>query len=435
MMNTPSVNRPRVAIVGTGISGLGCAYLLRHHAHLTLFEKGDHIGGHTHTVEVTEPGSGRPCPVDTGFMVYNEVTYPRLTRLFRELGVESKPTDMSFSVSHEDTGIEYRGSDLNTLFAQRLNLLRPRYWRLLLAIHRFNADAARDRNDPALMTLTLEDYVRRGRYGDDFLNLYLVPMSSAVWSTPPDMMLRFPAATLLRFFHNHGFLGLHTQHPWRTLCGGSRTYVAKILAALGLEASAVREGAVRVSRPASGGATVHTVSGQSLHFDHVVLAAHADESLALLESPTGAEERLLGEFRYRDNAVVLHTDASVMPRTPRARASWNYAVRRDADGTVRSATHYWMNSLQGVSDREQYFVTVNPPDRLDPAKVLRRFDYAHPLFTLGALRAQPHLPSLNRSAPGQPVLFCGSYFRYGFHEDGLLAAEDAARALLGREPW
>ncbi len=435
MMTHSPDSRPRVAIIGTGISGLGCAYLLRRDAHITLFEKGDHIGGHTHTVDVTEPGTGRPCPVDTGFMVYNEVTYPLLTRLFRELGVKSKPTDMSFSVSHEDTGFEYRGSDLNTLFAQRLNLLRPRYWRLLLAINRFNADAARDRENPELTTLTLEDYVKRGRYGDDFLHLYLVPMSSAVWSTPPELMLRFPAATLLRFFHNHGFLGLHTQHPWLTVQGGSRTYVAKILASLGMEPSSVREAAVRVSRPASGGATVHTVSGQSLHFDRVVLASHADESLALLEAPTPEEASLLGEFRYRDNRVVLHTDASVMPRNRRAHASWNYAVRREADGRVGNATHYWMNSLQGVSDREQYFVTVNPPDRLDPAKIIRQFDYAHPLFTLGAIQAQPRLPGLNRTSPGQPVLFCGSYFRYGFHEDGLMAAVDAAQALLGRAPW
>lgn len=435
MISAPP-SRPRIAIVGTGIAGLGCAHLLREHADLTLFEKGDHIGGHTHTVDVTEPGTGRACPVDTGFMVFNRVTYPLLTRLFAELGVPVKPTDMSFSVSHAQSGFEYRGTNFDTLFAQRLNLLRPRYWRFLMAIGRFNADAARDWNDPSLATLTLDEYVRRGGYGDDFFNLYLVPMSSAVWSTPPEMMLEFPALTLLRFFHNHGFLGLHTQHPWYTVEGGARTYVAKILAGLGEAGRAVRPGAALVTRPETGGATVHTVSGESLHFDKVVLAAHADEALALLAAPTGDEARLLGEFRYRDNAVTLHTDASVLPRARRARASWNYSIRRDpATGAAECCTHYWMNSLQGVSDREDYFVSVNHPERIAPDKILRRFDYAHPLFTLGAIRAQAELPALNRVSPTQPVYFCGSYFRYGFHEDALMAGVDAARAILGREPW
>lgn len=427
--------RPRIAIVGTGIAGLGCAYLLREHADLVLFEKGDHIGGHTHTVEVKEPGTGRMCPVDTGFMVFNKVTYPRLTRLFDELGVAIKPTDMSFSVSHAASGFEYRGSDLNTLFARRRNLLRPRYWRFLLAINRFNADAARDWNKPELESLTLDDYVRRGAYGDDFFNLYLVPMASAVWSTPPETMLRFPAATLLRFFHNHGFLGLDTQHPWFTVAGGSRSYVAKILAALRIAPADIRPGVVRISRPEPGGALVHTADGAAHAFDRVVLATHADEALALLESPTAFESRVLGEFRYRDNAVTLHTDASVLPKIRRARASWNYAVRPGPDGRDTYCTHYWMNSLQGISDRENYFVTVNHPERIAPEKILRRFDYAHPLFTLGAIAAQKELPALNRVFPNQAVHFAGSYFRYGFHEDALLGGEDAAGAILGRAPW
>lgn len=428
------IPRPRVAIVGTGIAGLGCAHRLREHAELTLFEKGDHIGGHTHTVEVDEPGTGRRCPVDTGFMVFNRVTYPRLTRLFEELGVAVKPTDMSFSVSHPESGFEYRGSDLNTLFARRINLLRPRYWRFLMAINRFNADAARDRDDPALEALTLDEYVRRGGYGDDFFNLYLVPMASAVWSTPPELMLGFPAATLLRFFHNHGFLGLHTQHPWFTVTGGSRSYVVKLLEAIGIAPEAVRPGAVRVSRPATGGACVDTADGAVHTFDHVVVATHADEALALLDRPGDAERRLLGAFGYRDNTVVLHTDARLLPRTPRARASWNYSLRRTPTGEIECATHYWMNSLQGVSDRENYLVTVNPPRELDASKILRRFAYAHPLFTLDAIRAQPELPALNRATPDRAVTFCGSYFRYGFHEDALYAGQDAADAILTATP-
>lgn len=428
------LRRPRIAIVGTGIAGLGCAYLLRRDADLTLFEKGDHVGGHSNTVEVTEPGTGRICPVDTGFMVFNKVTYPRLTRLFGELDVPVKPTDMSFSVSHAESGFEYRGSDLNTLFARRTNLLRPRYWRFLLAINRFNREAAESLKKPGQESLTLEEYVKQGRYGDDFMRYYLVPMSSAVWSTPPEMMLKFPAATLLRFFHNHGFLGLHTQHPWFTVEGGSKTYVAKLLAALGLKRDDIRPGAISVSRPATGGAVVRTADGAEHAFDRVVIATHADEALALLEKPTGDERRLLGEFGYRDNTVTLHTDASVLPAGRRARASWNYSMRTLPTGKTAFATHYWMNLLQGVSDRQDYFVTVNHPELLDPAKILRRFNYTHPLFTLGAVSAQRELPALNRTA-GATVHFCGSYFRYGFHEDGLLAGEDAAAAVLGRDPW
>lgn len=426
--------RPRIAIVGTGIAGLGCAHLLRRHADLTLFEKGDHVGGHTNTVEVTEPGTGRILPVDTGFMVFNKVTYPLLTRLFGELGVPVKPTDMSFSVSDARSGFEYRGSGANTLFARRRSLLSPRYWRFLFAIDRFNRDAARDRDDPGTEALTLAEYAARGGYGDDFLERYLIPMTSAVWSTPPELMLKFPAATLIRFFHNHGFLGLHTQHPWYTVDGGAKRYVEAILRGLDPGAREVLGGVVAVTRDASG-ASVRTGDGVVRRFDKVVIATHADEALALLEKPDSRESALLGEFRYRDNEVVLHTDASMLPRRKLARAAWNYAIRREADGSVVNATHYWMNRLQGVSDREDYLVTVNPPPSLDRSKILGSFAYAHPMFTLGAVNAQKELPSLNRVSPDQPVYFAGSYFRYGFHEDAFMAGVDVARCVLGREPW
>ena len=225
---------PRLAIIGTGIAGLGCAHFLQRDYELTLFEQADYAGGHTNTVEVAEPGSatapGRTLAIDTGFMVFNHVTYPLLTRLFAELRVPIKPTSMSFSVRHADTGLEFAGSSLNHLFAQRRNLFRPRFYRMLGAVNRFNSEAIAALDDPATQNETLGDYVRRRTYGEDFFNLYLVPMSSAVWSTPPEMMLQFPATTLLRFFHNHGFLGLHTQHPWWTVDGGAKTYVEKITA-------------------------------------------------------------------------------------------------------------------------------------------------------------------------------------------------------------
>lgn len=423
-----------LAIVGSGISGLGCAHFLHRHFDVTLFEQDDRIGGHTHSVTVPERGTGRPLPIDTGFMVFNYETYPQLTRLFGELQVPVKKTDMSFSVRHEDTGLEFCGSSLNHLFCQRRNLLRPSFYRMLLQIDRFNREAVAALQDPAIDALTLADYVRARGYGADFLDLYLVPMSSAVWSTPPEKMLQFPARTLLRFFHNHGFLGLHTQHQWWTVDGGSQEYVRRLIAPW---RDCIRRGrkVVRVRRE-PGGVRVTTADGASERFDHVILAAHGHESLALLADPTPDEARLLGEFRYQPNIATLHTDASVMPRTRLAWSAWNYAIARDPAGRIEPMTVYWMNRLQGVSDREDYFVSINRPDRIDPAKVLRTIAYEHPLFTLGAVRAQAEIPALNANARGRTeTYYCGAWTRYGFHEDGFLSAVNLARLLLERDPW
>ena len=330
-----------LAIIGTGIGGLGCAHFLHRHFELTLFEQNSYVGDHTNTVSALEPGTGRSVPIDTGFMVFNKVTYPHLTRLFTELDVPIKRTEMSFSVRHADTGLEFAGSSLNHLFAQRRNLLRPRFWRMLSAINRFNSEAVAALEDPAIQDETLGAYVKRRGYGDDFFNLYLVPMSSAVWSTPPALMLEFPATTLLRFFHNHGFLGLSTQHPWWTVEGGAKTYVAKITAPwqdrIRLDQPATR--VVRTPR----GVVIMTASGQAQVFDHVILACHGDQALRLLANPTLAEARVLSAFRYQSNMATLHTDASVMPRTRLAWSSWNYELNREKSGRVSSATHYWMN--------------------------------------------------------------------------------------------
>jgi len=424
----------KLAIIGTGIAGLGCAHFLHRHFDLTLFEQNDYAGGHTNTVTAPEPGTGRAVPIDTGFMVFNHVTYPLLTRLFRELAVPTKPTQMSFSVRHAASGLEFAGSSLNHLFAQRRNLLRPRFYRMLAAISRFNREAVAALDDPAVQAETLGDYVRRRGYGDDFFHLYLVPMSSAVWSTPPEMMLAFPATSLLRFFHNHGFLGLSTQHQWWTVDGGAKTYVDKISAPwrdrLRLGTAATR--VIRSPR----GVTVMTSAGTAQHFDHAILACHGDQALRLLDNPTAGEARVLGEFHYQPNTATLHTDVSVMPRTPLAWSSWNYEINRDAAGRISTATHYWMNSLQGVSDRENYFVTINRPEAINPGKVLRRIAYEHPLFSLGAVRAQAEIPALNLTARGTTeTFFAGAWQRYGFHEDGLLSAHRLATQLLGRDPW
>jgi predicted NAD/FAD-binding protein len=364
-------------------------------------------------------------------MVFNRVTYPLLDRLFGRLGVGTKPASMSFSVRHSDSGLEFCGSSLNRLFAQRRNLVNPRFYRMLGAINRFNREAAGALEDPATGEITLGEFVRRRGYGEDFLSLYLAPMSSAVWSTPPERMQSFPAVTLLRFFHNHGFLGLHTQHPWYTVEGGSRAYVEKLVAPW---SGRIRlgEGAAAVGRPGRG-VHVTTTSGQVHVFDKVVLACHADQALALLSDPRPGESRLLGEFRYQPNTATLHTDPSVMPRTRLAWASWNYEIGAGGSST---ATHYWMNSLQGVSERENYFVSINRPWSIDPGRVIRTIPYEHPLLNLGALRAQAELPGLNASAAGTTdTFFAGSYFRYGFHEDALLSASRLSAMLLGRDPW
>jgi predicted NAD/FAD-binding protein len=420
--------RKRVAIIGTGIAGLGCAHFLQSECDLTLLDGGAHVGGHSHTVDVSE--AGRSVAFDTGFMVFNRVTYPRLTRLFRELEVPVKPTEMSFSVQHRPSGLEYCGSSLNRLFAQRRNLWNGRFIRMLRQVARFNEEAVAALENPEWASLPLEEYVRQRGYGDDFLNLYLIPMSGAVWSTPPALMLRFPAASLLRFFHNHGFLGLHTQHPWWTVEGGSREYVKRLAKPM-VERFRMEDPVVSVRRLAVG-AEVQTRSGWRGTFDWVVLAAHADQSLNLLIDADPEERRLLGEFRYQPNEAVVHTDESVMPRARMAWSAWNYRMDAAPGGAVQTQTVYWMNALQGVSDRKNYFVSINPGGTVAEDQVVRRIAYEHPLFTLGAVQAQAGLPGLNRRAGASPVVFCGSYFRYGFHEDAFSSGLDAAEVVLGR---
>jgi predicted NAD/FAD-binding protein len=430
------MSQPRLAIIGTGIAGLGCAHFLQRDFDLTLFEAADYNGGHTNTVTAREPGTGRTVPIDTGFMVFNHATYPLLTRLFRELGVATKKTDMSFSVRHGDSGLEFCGSSVNHLFAQRKNLFRPRFYRMLFAINRFNQEAVAALADPAspVFTETLGDYVKRRGYGSDFFDLYLVPMSSAVWSTPPEKMLAFPAAALLRFFHNHGFLGLSTQHQWWTVEGGAKSYIAPLTApfAQKIRLNSAASGVIRTPR----GVTVTTATGTAHTFEKVVLACHGDQALRLLQNPTDAEHRLLSAFHYQPNTATLHTDASVMPRTRLAWSAWNYEIARDSAGAVSTATHYWMNKLQGVSDRENYFVTINRPESINPAKILKRIAYDHPLFSLAATAAQAELPALNQAALGTTETFyAGAWQRHGFHEDGLHSAHRLAAQILARDPW
>ncbi len=424
----------RIAIIGSGIAGLGCAHFLRARHDVTVFECDAHIGGHANTVEATEPGTGRHLPIDTGFMVFNRETYPHLCQLFDKLKVPVKKTSMSFSVRDDESGLEWCGTSLNHLFAQRKNLFNLRFIKMLMAVNRFNKEAIAALDDPSLRETSLGDYVRARGYGEDFFNLYLVPMSSAVWSTPPALMLEFPAASLLRFFYNHGFLGLDTQHQWWTVDGGSREYVSRLTADW-RDRIHLNTPVTRVVRTKSG-VTVMTAKGEAHAFDQVILATHADVALRLLVNPTPDESRLLSAFKFQANTATLHTDSSAMPHTKLAWSSWNYQLVRGADHRIEPATHYWMNSLQGVSDRESYFVSINRPEDIDPSKVQQTIAYTHPLFDLAALRAQGELPGLNADATGTTnTYFAGAYQRYGFHEDGLKSAVDLCALLLGEDPW
>lgn len=422
------MSRERIAIIGTGISGMASAWFLSREHNVTVFEKDDRVGGHSHTVMVDE-GPGQ-IPVDTGFMVYNEVTYPLLTRLFQELDVATKPTSMSFSVQHVGEGLEFNGGSLNLLFGQRKNLLNLRYWRMLAQIARFNRETVEELVNPAYGEMSLRDYVKARGYGEDFLRWYLSPMAAAVWSSPPERIDEFPARTLMRFWHNHGFLGLNTQHPWRTVSGGSRCYVEKLINHF--EQNIHRGAGVRRVSHLSNGVRVTLNDGSSDEFDRVVIATHGDQALRMIADPTPLENELLGCFRYQENEAVLHTDTGFMPKTRRCWASWNYRIEGAGN---RHSTHYWMNELQGVSDREQYFVSINPSSPPAEESIKRRLAYEHPLFDLEAVAAQDRLPGLHAAGDGTRRHFCGAWQRYGFHEDGLWSAVNVCAQILGRDPW
>lgn len=422
------MERMRIAVVGAGIAGLGAAWLLgRRHA-VRVFERNAHLGGHSNTIEVASGGAA--LGVDTGFVVYNERNYPHLSRLFRHLGVQTRPTDMSFAASVDDGRVEYAGSDLNTLFAQRGNLVSPAYWGMLRDILRFNRDAKRSLLTGDAEGLSLGTYLARGGYGPRLADHYLLPMAAAIWSCPTATMREFPAVSFLHFFRNHGLLDLVDRPQWRTVVGGSRRYVAKLVADLpdGAQASLP---AVRVRR-ADDGVYVHTADGAAHRFDGVVLACHADEALRLIEAPRPAEAAILSRFGYQENRTLLHSDAALMPRQRRVWSSWNYLAATGASGTERVSVSYWMNRLQGLPEDRQFFVSLNPLREPDPAKVIAELSYHHPVFDGEAVRAQGLLPQLQGR---DRIWFCGSYAGYGFHEDALASAVAVARGLGVEAPW
>jgi len=415
----------KLAIIGTGIAGMACAHFLQKKYDLTIYEKNDYVGGHTNTITVDE--DGKDVFVDTGFMVFNHVTYPLLTKLLEELKVPAKKTDMSFSVQHLPSGLEYCGSGVSGLFAQRKNIFSFRHIRMLMQIGRFNKESLKILNDPKYDNYSLGRYMKEEGYDDDMLWKYLIPMSSAVWSTPMDLMLEFPAKTLVRFFFNHGFLGLDTQHQWYTVINGSKSYRDIIIKPF-KEKIEVNNAVVKVSRE-NNKVIVHTRNGFPKIFDKVIFACHGDETFQLIEQPTSEEERLLSKFKYQKNIATLHTDESVMPKTKSAWSSWNYRIE-EKNKQLFPSTIYWMNSLQQVSKKKNYFVSINDPGNIDEKKIIKTIDYTHPLFDVPAIQAQNELDNLNKFGS---MHYCGSYFRYGFHEDALLSSVNLCKQLLNNE--
>ena len=401
----------RVAIVGSGISGLVAAHQLHPHHEVVVYEADARIGGHTHTVDVEVEGEQHS--VDTGFIVYNEKTYPNFTRLLNQLEVETQPSDMSFGLRCERTGLEWGSRGLRGILAQPQNLLRGSFRRMLGDVVRFN------RESKSLLgqdeeKVTLGDYLCGAGYGTEFVEHYVIPMGAAIWSAPPSTFLQMPATTFVRFFDNHGLLEARPSLPWRVVSGGSSRYVEKLVAPF---RDRIRVGCpvFRVRRRAE---CVEVSSADGVdEFDHVVLAVHSDQAIRLLADPSGLERKLLGSIAYQENEVVLHTDESLIPRRPAAQASWNYLVPRESERRV--LVTYDMSRLQGISSRHRFLVTLNGTDRIEPETILRRFVYHHPVFDSAAISAQ----KLHSEISGHNrTHFCGAYWGHGFHEDGVKSA-------------
>lgn len=410
----------KVAIIGSGISGLTCAYLLNRQHEVTVFESSDWIGGHTHTVDVEV--EGERFAIDTGFIVFNDWTYPNFIRLLDQLGVTSQPTEMSFSVQDPHTGTEYNGKDLNSLFAQRRNLLSPGFWGMLRDIVRFNREAVRDLEEQRIAAdTTLGNYLRQNGYGQRFIEHYIVPMGSAIWSMSLGDMHHFPLQFFVRFCKNHGLLSVTHRPQWRVVSGGSRSYVEALSAGF-VEHIRLNCPVDRVERE-SAGVILHSGAGIE-RFDTVVFACHSDQALRLLAAPSHAEREILGALRYAENDVVLHSDTRLLPNRRLAWASWNYRL----GGSARqpAAVTYNMNILQGLQSETTFCVSLNQTEDIHPDKILKRFRYAHPQYSQAGLLAQARWQELQGA---QNSYYCGAYWANGFHEDGVVSALRVAAAF------
>lgn len=431
-MSVTSKPRMKLAIVGSGISGLAVAHTLKDHADITMFEAGDYFGGHTHTVDITLPTPQGMVThgVDTGFLVFNERTYPNLINLFAELKVETAPSDMSFSVkvpgALNGKTLEWSGTDLNSVFAQRGNLVNPRFWRMLLDVMRFNALCTRIAKEQREKELQqpLSDFLRTHKFSEPFRDWYFLPMLGCIWSCPTDQMLQFPVATMIRFCHNHGLIQVTNRPQWFSVVGGARHYVEKILA--GVHDKRLNTPVRLIERDALGVRII--TDGHAERFDQVVIATHTDQALSMLREASGEERSLLGAIRYQDNRAVLHTDASVLPANPKTWAAWNYERAASSEReSSRVCLHYLLNRLQRIPFTQPVVVSLNPLHDIDPATIVGEYDYAHPVFDLGAIEAQKRLPLLQGQ---QHTWYAGAWTGYGFHEDGLKSGLQVGRALL-----
>ncbi|UCE89534.1 MAG: FAD-dependent oxidoreductase [Pseudomonadota bacterium] len=402
----------KIAIIGTGISGNVVARRLHERHDITVFEANDYVGGHTHTHDIEH--DDRHYALDTGFIVFNERTYPNFVQLLDEIGAESQPSEMSFSVKCERTGLEYNGQNLNTLFAQRRNLLNPGFFRMLRDILRFNREApkllARDHDH-----LTLGEFLARGRYCSQFIEQYVIPMGAAIWSSAPEQMHRFPARYFMQFFHNHGLLSVNNRPQWRVIKGGSRAYVERLVAPF---RDRIRTATpVEMVRRCNGYVEITARGGLPERFDQVFIACHSDQALRMLADASAREREVLGAIPYQANEAVLHTDSSLLPRRRLAWAAWNYHVLPEQRGRV--AVTYDMNILQGLKAPATFCVTLNNTDAIDPRHLIKRISYHHPVFTPKGVAAQQRhgeVSGVNRT------YYCGAYWRYGFHEDGVVSA-------------
>jgi uncharacterized protein len=425
---SPATRPLNIAIVGSGIAGMSAAWLLSRTHRVTVYERNSRIGGHSNTVMVQGPDG--PIPVDTGFIVYNEANYPNLVALFRHLGVPTKPSEMSFAASIDDGDFEYASSPRG-LFAQGRNAVRPRFWRMMADLVRFYRNAPAIEHDADAAELTLGEYVDRHGYSRAFIDDHLLPMAAAVWSAPVETMRDHPALAFIRFNMRHGLLRLSGRPRWRTVDGGAQAYVDRLTAGYA-DRIRVAAGVRRVWR-LPGVVIVEDTDGRPASYDHVVIAAHADEALALLADPSGDETAILGAFPYQRNRAVLHGDPRLMPKRRRVWSSWNYLSHCADGGRARVCVSYWMNSLQGLDARMPLFVTLNGPREPAPELTHASVDYDHPCTTLAALSAQGKLHVLQGQ---RNTWYCGSYFGAGFHEDALDSGLSVAERLGGRRrPW
>lgn len=422
-MMTEVQSSQRIAVIGSGISGLTAAHLLSRRHEVTLFEANDYLGGHTHTKQIE--CAGRVYPVNTGFIVYNDWTYPNFIKLMDQLGVATQASDMSFSVHDENSGLEYNGTNINSLFAQRINLLRPWFWQMVKDILRFNKEtvAALERGDS--LNMSLGEYIQSEGYSRAFRDYYIIPMGAAIWSASTDVMMNFPLEFFLKFFNNHGMLSVDDRPTWRVLSEGSSAYVPKLIQPFE-ERVRLNTPVIRVERHAKH-VTIVTKSGSEV-FDQVIFACHSDQALKLLSEPSALESEILGAIPYQDNEVVLHTDQSLMPKRKLAWAAWNYHIPQRC--SEHAMVTYNMNILQNFKDApETYLVTLNRSAEIDETKVIERFNYAHPVFTQDGVAAQARHAEISGH---NRTHFCGAYWFNGFHEDGVNSGLRVAR-LFGIE--